>query len=243
MNNQYFLLLLALLFSYPSKAQFEVSSLGLEGNVTEWFDKTIGLVNLPITSGAHYAVYYSSTISHQFFTNNRWLEMEISYSNQVYRDFLGLYDVASDILLLRHPIQSFHSQPVNISQEKVDWFTMNNHFFKYYDKSESPDGRQGFYDELYMGENVQLIVKRKKIAFPSKGDLTMDFRNYDMYFLKHEGTYKQVSSRRSIIKELWDYKKPLRRYIRKNMLRPKKGYDKDMVSLLEYYDSLISIDE
>ncbi|MEQ8880377.1 MAG: hypothetical protein RLQ12_12125 [Cyclobacteriaceae bacterium] len=243
MNNQSFLLLLALSFSYHSKAQLEVSSLDLDGNVTQWFDNTIGLVNLPINSGAHYAVYFSSTISHQFFANKRWLEMEISYSNQVYRDFLGLYDVASDNLLLRHPIQSFHSQPVNISQEKVDWFTMNNHFFKNYDKSESPEGIQGFYDELYMGENVQLIVKRKKIAFPSQGELTMDFRNFDMYFLKQDGVFKQISSRRSIITELWDYKKPLRRYIRKNMLRPKKGYDKDLVSLLEYYDSLISIDE
>ena len=117
---------------------------------------------------------------------------------------------------------------------------MNDHFFKYYHKSESPEKKQGFYDELYIGESVQLIAKRKKIAFPSKGDLTMDFRNYDVYFLKQEGTYNQVSSRRSIIKELWDYKKELRRYIRKNMLRPKKGYDKDIVSLLEYYDSLIS---
>lgn len=243
MNNKPFLLLLFLLISFHIKAQYDITSLNLDGNVTEWFDNTIGLVNLPITSGSHYAVYYSSTISHQFFSHNRWLEMEISYSNQVYNDFFGLYDVAADILILRHPNQIFHSQPVKLSQEKVDWFTMNNHFFKYYDKSESPDGRQGFYDELYLGENVQLIAKRKKIAFPSRGDLTMDFRNYDVYFLKQDGVFKQVSSRRSIIKELWDYKKPLRKYIRKNMLRPKKGYDKDMVSLLEYYDRLISIDE
>ena len=240
MNNKPFLLLLVLLISFHTKAQYDITSLDLDGNVTEWFDNTIGLVNLPITSGSHYAVYYSSTISHQFFSHNRWLEIEISYSDQVYSDFFGLYDVAADVLLLRHPLQIFYSQPVNLSQEKVDWFTMNNHFFKYYDKSESPEKKQGFYDELYIGENVQLIAKRKKIAFPSKGDLTMDFRNYDVYFMKQEGTYNQVSSRRSIIKELWDYKKELRRYIRKNMLRPKKGYDKDIVSLLEYYDSLIS---
>jgi len=240
MIKQPILFALVVLLSLPLKAQFDTSSLDLDGNVTEWFDQTIGLVNLPITSGSHYAVYYTSTISHQFFTSSRWLEIEISYSNQVYSDFFGLYDVESDILLLRHPIQSFHSQPVNLSQKKVDWFTMNDHFFQYYDKSESPDKKEGFYDELYMGENVQLIAKRKKIAFPSQGDLTMDYRNYDMYFLKHDGAFKQVSSRRSIIKELWDYKKELRRYIRKNMLRPKKGHDQDMVSLLEYYGSLIS---
>ncbi|MBV6639518.1 MAG: hypothetical protein KI791_02320 [Cyclobacteriaceae bacterium] len=240
MNNHSFLLLLALSFSYHSKAQIDVTSLDLNGDVTEWFDKNMGLVNLPVTAGSHYAVYYSSTISHQFFSHNRWLEIKISYSNQVYTDFFGLYDVESDILLLRHPLHSFYSQPVNLNQEKVNWFTMDNHYFKYYEKSESPEQRQGFYDELYMGENVQLIVKRKKIAFPSQGDMTLDFRNYDAYFLKRGGTYNQVSSRRSIIKELWDHKKELRRFIRKNMLRPKKGYDQDIVSLLEYYDSLMS---
>ncbi len=240
MNNHSFFLLLALFLSLHSKAQVEVTSLDLDGDVTEWFDNTMGLVNLPVTSGAHYAVHYSSTISHQFFSHNRWLEIEVSYSNQIYRGFLGLYDVETDILLLRHPQHSFYSQPVHLNQEKVDWFTMNNHYFKYYEKSESPDGKKGFYDELYIGKNVQLVAKRKKIAFPSQGQMTMDFRNYDTYFIKQEGTYHQISFRRSIIKVLWTQKKELRRFIRRNMLKPKKGYDQDIVSLLEYYDSLIS---
>ncbi|XOV91314.1 MAG: hypothetical protein ACFHWX_13990 [Bacteroidota bacterium] len=237
---KHLLVVVSILMINVSRAQTDVSNLDLDGNVTKWFDSTIGIINLPIISGSYYQVLHKSTNSHQFFISSKWNEIEISYSNQPYYDFYGLYDIETDVLLLRHTGISYNAQPLDVRQEKIDWFNMEGHYFKYYQESEAPINRSGFYDELYIGKHIELIVKREKKAFPSQGELTMEFKNYDRYFLKYQGIYNQVSSRRSVIKVLLEYKKELRKYIRQNMLKPKKEHDQDLVMLLEYCNNLVT---
>lgn len=229
------------LIAFSSWAQNDVSQLDLGGDVTAWFDQTISKENMPIVSGSYEEVISNSTIGHKFFESDKWSKMTVRYYGQEYEQLHGLYDITGDILLLQHPTYlNYYSQPIKVQQDKIESFQVNGHTFRYYYKQQAPNSGKGFYDQLLMGDHVELIARRKKEATVGTNETQVDYKVIDAYYLKYQGSYHKITSRRSVIKTLIAYKKPLRRYIRQHLLIIKAGNDEDMIELLEYCDDLIT---
>ncbi len=243
MNHFILISFFILITSSSVVAQYDLAGLDLDGNVTEWFDQSIGKQNLRIVSGDFYEVKNRSTLSHKFYLSNKWALAEIDYYGNKYTGIYVLYDVVDDQLLIRHPTRyNYFAQPIRIHQARVKSFSILDHAFRYYEEEESPPTGPGFYEELYLGNHIDLIVKRKKEENVENNELFVGYRLNDQYFLRYQDTDYKITRRRSIIKSLKPYKKQLRQYIRQYSLKLKVEdvlNDRAVVELLRYCDGII----
>ena len=67
-----------------------------------------------------------------------------------------------------------------------------------------------------------------------------EFRVADTFYIRKDGKYDEVKSRRSVYKVFKDKKKQLQQYARSNRLKFRKQREEAILALTRYYDSLPS---
>ena len=234
------MIIVSLMFYSTVLAQYETKDLNLEEDVTPWFLEAIGREQTKLVSGSYHQIQRGSSITHQFFKENGWTSTSIIYYGKEFHLSGAMYDLEFDHILLRHPTQiRLSSQPIKLHQDKVSFFKIHGHTFRFYNSKDDPPRGEGFYDELYLGDTVSLIVKRSKEKKVKFSELTPIYESNDSYFLKYHGEYIKVNNKRSIFRILKPYKKDLKKFIRRNGLKIKVGSDHDLVMLLDYFESVI----
>lgn len=234
------MIIVSLMFYSTVLAQYETKDLNLEEDVTPWFLEAIGREQTKLVSGSYHQIQRGSSTTHQFFKENGWTSTSIVYYGKEFQLSGAMYDLEFDHILLRHPTQiRLTSQPIKLHQDKVSSFIIYGHTFRFYNSNDDPPRGEGFYDELYMGDTVSLIVKRRKEKKVKFNELTPIYESNDSYFLKYQGEYIKVVNKRSILQVFKPYKKDLKKFIRRNALKVKVGNDHDLVMLLDYFESVM----
>jgi hypothetical protein len=148
------------------------------------------------------------------------------------------YDLAQDQLVIRN-----YSDNILISlvAEKTSLFSIGSFHFRYFGPGSDHLQDPGFYQELFTGSRVTLLVRRhKNLVYPSSNDEQPQYVQVNNYFLLLDGSSYRISDEKELLDVLGDRKEELKKYIRKNRHSFKHHLEGSLTRIITYYQQLKS---
>ncbi|GAB3491277.1 hypothetical protein GCM10027341_04060 [Spirosoma knui] len=185
-------------------------------------------------TGIEYVGYDYRLNGNPFWTSDNWKVGSVAYNGATFDSIPMLYDIVRDVVVIEHPI----GYRMTLSSDKLTSFSLFNHAFIRFADSTSRGFRRGFYDLLYDGP-TQLLAKRLKsvVIEPTRQNYGR-FDEKTVYYLRKEGQYLPVKTKRSLYSVLRDRKKELTTYARKQKIRFKEDPEAAITKLTQYYDQI-----
>lgn len=145
------------------------------------------------------------------------------------------YDLVTDVLVVTHPA----GYRVALRPERIDSFTVQNHHFRRVADRAQEGLASGFYDLLYDGP-TRLLARRTKtiLISASTGNGYGQFVPKTTYFLRREGRYVPIASRKALLKTLSDRRKELTAHARQHKARYRADNELAIRELTQRYDEL-----
>jgi hypothetical protein len=235
-----FLLFVSMLFSFNTSKLFCQNT--NTTSIYDWYDNKVGKENLDINKGRILLNYDKSIEGNNRFFFDKYYFGTVKFDNQIYNNILLNYDAYKDELII-NPNNESGSDVILLTKEKVDYFSLNDK--KYvninYNDFKTPDFIKGFYEEKIIGANFILYIKniknRKDLIVGDK--LFDDFNSSTHYYLKYNEQFYEISSKKSIVTILPEYKKMINEFYSKNQLVEKSSKVKFFEDLLTYLNTLI----
>lgn len=202
------------------------------------YEKAIG-VHTHLYNGTEYADYKKAHVEgDQFLMSKAVSTGSIYYDGTWYTQVPMLYDLVTDEVIVPHNSSGLL---MKLIKEKVDTFQLHGHTFVHYkaNNANSALPQPGFYDLLY-NRDIQLLARRSKnIQERATSDgMEGEFRVGDKFYIRKDGHFHQVSSKKSVYKVLKDKKKQLQKHASSQRLRFRKKKEEAILTLVRYYDSL-----
>ena len=193
--------------------------------------------------GSEYAynAYYPFIINegHPFFLSKNFDTGAIFYNNILYEKVPLLFDIIKEELLTNDPTGLYI---IKLHSERTSWFTIWDHTFIRLsrDSAANPLIHTGFYDLLYQG-NTTLYKKISKIIKENSASV-QGINTYvvesDEYFIKKNSNYYKVKNKKSLMRIVYNRKKEIQQFIRKNKLNLRKDLDGALKKIVAYYDGI-----
>lgn len=206
------------------------SSLRLYDSVNVWSQH--------LYNGALYFVYDAKSEDHQFYLSRDWIEGDLTFDDQFYKGLLMKYDIAKDMLIIRHYEGEGH---VSLQGDRVSSFVLKNHQFRRFEsgKEVGASMRTTFYDVLYDGKS-KVLARRSKERLTKIDNMTVvaHFFDRDHFYLQRNGFYASVRSKKSVLNLFFDRKKELKKYLRVNHIRFAEDREGAIVKTAMRYDEL-----
>ncbi|MFY0686342.1 MAG: hypothetical protein JXQ90_04205 [Cyclobacteriaceae bacterium] len=209
----------------------------LAGNLTNrdsalaWFDEILGVDQSGLVGGTIHESQSTSPTSDPFFESRFWAKSTIKYRGQAYQDVYLLYDIENQMVTLDRP-GGFTSISLLLSNDNIEWFEMHGHKFV------NLKNRDGFYDWMVMGEQLDLFVRRSKVETVNTNDLIVEYQELTKIFVRKDDQIYPVRSKKDIIKLYPEDKQMIKKYIRSNGLKINIRNESDIVLLTRYCDQL-----
>jgi len=191
----------------------------------------------PLYNGSEY-IEYAFTIQegHPFFESPVWVRGDIQFEGMTFHDVPMLYDIVKDLVI----IQDFRKQnKINLPADKIQEFTLSGHTFVRVVHDASNEMKTGFYDRLYNGK-IALLAKREKKILENMASFQLSnvVIAYTIYFVRREGVYYPVKSKRTLLDVLKNKKKDVQQYLKRNKIKFKDNFEKAMTMAVAYYDQI-----
>jgi hypothetical protein len=213
----------------------------MTANMDNFYNKAIGRQSRLYNGFAYQLVTINSPGNAYFKDSTRLATGNVKYGGILYRNIPLLYDIYKDLLISRTENGLFM---FSLIKEQVSYFDLLGHHFINLPAADTDNVvATGYYDELYNGDKLQLLVKRVKIfqeIFNSTRDGRIAFNALinDKYYLKKDSLYYKVSSSSKFLNVLGDKKKELKKYLNDKNINYKANPEQAMILLARYYDSL-----
>ena len=207
-------------------------------NALAAYEEAIG-VQTHLYNGTEYIDYKKAHFEgDQFLVSKAAARGSVYYDGTWYAQVPMLYDLVTDELVVPHNSSGLM---LKLITSKIDTFQLHGHtFVRLQADSANPEMPQsGFYDLLHSG-NTQFLVKRIKNMQDRATPAGMEgeFRVTDKLYIRKDGEYHQVSSKRSVYKVFKDKKKQLQKYASAQGLKFRKQKEAAILAVARYYDSL-----
>ncbi|WP_139237239.1 hypothetical protein [Pontibacter akesuensis] len=175
---------------------------------------------------------------HQFFASNAAENGHVFYDGTWYTDVPILYDLVRDEVIIPYSTTGLKMKLIG---SKIDTFQVHDHLYVRLqpDSAGATALQPGFYDLLYSGDTQFLMKRIKQMEDRATQDgMEGEFRNVDKYFIKKDGVYHQVGSKRAVYRVLEDRKKELKKFASSQQLKFRKEKEAAILAIVTYYDSL-----
>lgn len=205
-------------------------------NTNKLYDDFI-MSNSGIINGFEYREPKIRVGQHPYFGENDWTTGDVRYVGQWYRNASLMFNIASDELIVEHPV---NGQEIQLIKIKVAEFTLYNRRFLNIKKDEQaglPDA--GFYEVAHDGPS-QVLIRHHKLYEEKIEQTTLVFYytpKIRFYIIK-DGTYVRVFRKRDVLKLFSDKKAEMRAFIRTKKLKISKHYPDSYATVAAYYDSI-----
>lgn len=212
------------------------SSLEVAINV---YDNTIGRNSFLYTG----RVYHDDKLSiqgHQYFGDDYWEVGEIVYDGQHFDSVYLMYDIYNNLVLLEHFTSDGLLAPIKLYNPKISSFKVQGHSFLKFEKDTINDLKEGFYDHLFIGNQLEVYVLRKKEITKSNEINTVAevYTEKNKYYIKKDDVYFLIRKKGDIHKVLPDRKKEIKNFAKRNMLYYRQNPENTLLSIVKYYESL-----
>jgi hypothetical protein len=173
------------------------------------------------------------------FDNKTFTSGSVKYGAAIYRDIQMLYDLNKDLVVI---LLYNHFTKISLLSERVqEFWLLNHHFIRINaDSTGKANLATGFYDQLYQGKKIGIIVKRAKSIQTNTGTNTVEsfFSETKDHYVKKGGNYFSFSGKGGMLDILRDRKKELRQYIKANNIDFRENLEQAIVDVATYYDHL-----
>lgn len=224
-----------LFWSSVLSAQYSLSGFSLSDDPVSWYDNQVGTENTLLLNGEKVEFTRKSPVSHAYYLEMIWIDMEITYSGQLFRKVPALYNLEEDFLIVKKP--NSIATPFKLTRDLVSSFkTGEDHFIFINDTiNHRPEG---YYKLLYESENMRLLGKVFKQLNIVSGVLT--YTQDQEYFLEVANSYHRVVRFGDLKKLFPAYKRELK--VRKKELSLKgrytEGKEARLVQLVKFCDNI-----
>lgn len=172
-----------------------------------------------------------------YFLTDKATKGSVVYDNIPYPNLFIFYEDYRQYLVVMD--QAYQLKLVN---ERVSSFTLAGHHFIYMflDSLDKGLPSEGFYELLYSGKSKLLKYTTKKvreILTVSEG-LRRYMDETNDYYIWRLNSYVPVNSKRELLKIMYDHKKDIQRFIRKNDLDLKNDKDNALIQVAAYFDKI-----
>jgi hypothetical protein len=172
-----------------------------------------------------------------YFLTEKPMSGSITYDGIPYPNLSIFYEDYRQYLVVMD--QAFQLMLVN---ERVSSFTIAGHHFIYLflDSLNRGIPAAGFYEVLYTGRSKLLKYTTKKvreIISVSEG-LRRYMDETNDYYIWKLNSYVPVNSKRELVNFMYDHKKDVQKFIRKNKLDYKNDKDNTMIQVATYFDQI-----
>lgn len=226
--------------SYSSKSQTRLSTneLDIEGDVLTWYDDIVGKSNTVLQTGGLHHAERKANHSHPYFKVILWVDGSLNYRGQEFNNTPLIYDINKDLLITKNTLNlNFSSEPIELIQNQVSSFNLSGSLFEFYEE-EIGNFRKGFFEVLFRGENVEILIKRTKVIETTSTGESF-YRVSDKYFIKVGERISSIKKRWQVVRKFPEHKKVIRDFIRKNKIQIiKPNTDPQFVKLMEFCDNL-----
>ena len=208
--------------------------------ITDAYNKAIGQQSRLYNGQEHnpYSPFIKGTA--YFSDVNDFNPGTVTYDGIFYKDVPMMYDLYKDVVVAQ--LYNKFSTYCLIN-ERVQSFDLLHHHFVYIvaDSLNVKVGiNTGFYDQLYSGNNLAVLVKRSKAIQSTSSSNTIEtyFTSSKSFYLRKGNNYYSISGQSSLLNILKDKKKDLQQYIKTNKIKFKKAPEETMVAIVSRYDEL-----
>ena len=183
--------------------------------------------------------YPNRSVSHPYFSEDRFVNGSINGFGVAYNDVPVKYDIVHDKLIVLNFNKIFKVEQIS---ERIDSFSLPGHGFVRLtaDSLNQSAMVTVFTRRLFMGKSVGLFAKRKKVPSEliKEGHSELSFKERNYYFIRKDDIYYEVSDKGSIMNALKDKKKELDIFLKKNKIKFNKNREYAMTRMAEYYESI-----
>lgn len=180
--------------------------------LTKYFDQTIGSENLDINNGSvHVNEFRILNNKHRYYPADNFETGTVTYNNQQYFDIPLKYDLYKDILVYKPKNSDIIS--INLIHDRVTGFTINNKKFIYINSLLFPLNpiKTGYYEENLSGKDFIFYIRhhRDKREVLKGASVFNEFDDNYEYFIKRDGIFNKVSTKKDLIKLFPDQKRKI----------------------------------
>ena len=188
-------------------------------------------------NGIEHLGYSVRIKGHAYFQQNELKTGTVVYDELEFVNVPMLYDLLKDQVVIQH-LNGYSK--IGLVSEKVKEFTLLNHHFirLQTDSLTAATIITGFYEEIYTGTLKVLAKRIKFIDETIKDELEREFLEQDLFFIKKEAVYYAVKNYKGLLNVLKDKAPAIKKYLRKNRFKFRKGPENAIIKATAYYDSL-----
>jgi len=215
-----------------------------EIDLYNWYDKTVGKVNLDINNGVvHTNPYQTSDGNNIYFVDDKFEAGTLSYDKQTYYETSLKYDIYRDILIL-NPYGVSELIGINLSKDKVDSFSIYNRNFIKLRKEQYhlPDFETGYYEIFEDTSDFVFYIKHSKEMQKEvrEDGVYYQFKPVANYFLAYKKTLYTVDRKSDIIKIFPNQKKQINEFYLINREVKKSEQSQFMKNLMKRISNSLS---
>jgi hypothetical protein len=188
-----------------------------------------------INNGSQYKDYFSRNDEHPYFGIDDWVDGDISYDDEVYRNVPMFYDISKDKVISEHALNGSKLELIN---EKIKWFSLDEHRFRRIFENESDVISPGFVEILYDG-TTKVYARREK-HLDEKVEPTGVIASFDertRLYIKKGDTYYAVRKKKSVLDVFEDKKSELKTFLNKRKVTFNKDRENAIIQMAEFYDA------
>ena len=188
-------------------------------------------------NGIEHMGYSYKIKGHAYFLQKELYKGTVVYDGLTFINVPMLFDLLKGQVIIQH-LNGFSK--LGLVSEKVKEFSLlDHHFIRLIADSLSGSPLiTGFYDEVYKGRLTVLIKRGKWIEETIKDELEREFIQLDLFYIQKGDKYYQVKNKKGLLALLKDRSKEVKQYLRRNMIKYRKGAENAIVKAVVYYDSL-----
>lgn len=178
-----------------------------------WFDAQVGVENSGLFNGKEYIdLDRATTENYKFFKTPRFVTGSVTYSGQHYYNVDIKYNVWDDLLVIKLPNDGSEVILTPVKAYTTNFTIGDHHFVHVNDSVVKATNKNGFY-ELLQDNTYYTFYKKYQKGRSNKVEGDRSYYVYKdsrpIFFLKYNGQFTQVSSKRDLIKIFPQYKKEI----------------------------------
>lgn len=186
-------------------------------------------------NGTEHRDYISRNDETPYFGIDDWQFGFIYYDDERYDSVAMFYDLSRDQVITEHVLTG---AKIELIAQKISMFEINGHLFERLHKDSAGVITEGFHERLYDG-GTNVYVRRTRIltSRPSSNEIIYSFEDKNRIYLRRNGKYFPVRSKRSVLNVLDDKRSSLRSVLKEEKIKFKKARERAIVLMARTYDS------
>jgi len=204
------------------------------------YDKIVGLDNTGLYNGTEFNDPFLNTDgTFRYFNGFDYSRGTVEYNGQFYSNVLLKYDLLEDNLITRSD-DNLGIFNIKLIAGFVKAFSVHGHDFVKLDNTNLSIAGNGFFEIGYLGEEVNLYIKRtkKKRDKPLRTGVQYKFSETILYVLNTNGKYYEAAKAKDIREIMPEKEKQIRQFYKGHKALSKSNPNSFMIKLAQHLDSL-----